>query len=400
MGAVPGLARGLGHMAPTYVVGSRDRCPTAHVARAFRCPSLPLFQTTPMQLFVIGGLVRDSGLDLISQKSILRRTMQLFGRQAAQAGHSLSSCSPYDGSADVEVLSGWVAGSKKSKNHGANVELHFPDDTEISKAIVELQSKLKLHAKLFRHPSSRDADNQINLVHSWLLAQLSAMERCSAIVTIGGNLGGSANLLLQLASSKRTPTLALGHIGGAADAYLEQHRYGLQDCFGDSFSLLKGPAEPTDFIELIECLTNPTRESKTKDIQRPMYFVSYSRDRPAEADFVETTLRRRNQIVFRDEENFEAGKNVITEIEQRVYQADVFLALWCREYACSPWCNDELELALNRAETGSMRVVLIFIDETRVVPKRARALIGLPARTRQDLEGIILRIISSTSKKY
>ena len=33
MGAVPGLARGLGHMAPTYVVGSRDRCPTALVAR-------------------------------------------------------------------------------------------------------------------------------------------------------------------------------------------------------------------------------------------------------------------------------------------------------------------------------------------------------------------------------
>ena len=33
MGAVPGLARGLGHMAPTYSVGSRDRRPTAHVAR-------------------------------------------------------------------------------------------------------------------------------------------------------------------------------------------------------------------------------------------------------------------------------------------------------------------------------------------------------------------------------
>ncbi len=31
-GAVPGLARGLGHMAPTYVVGSRDRYPTAIAA--------------------------------------------------------------------------------------------------------------------------------------------------------------------------------------------------------------------------------------------------------------------------------------------------------------------------------------------------------------------------------
>ena len=33
LGAVPGLARGLGHMAPTYVVGSRDRRPTACAAR-------------------------------------------------------------------------------------------------------------------------------------------------------------------------------------------------------------------------------------------------------------------------------------------------------------------------------------------------------------------------------
>lgn len=34
LGAVPALVRGLGHMAPTYVVGTRDRCPTAFVARA------------------------------------------------------------------------------------------------------------------------------------------------------------------------------------------------------------------------------------------------------------------------------------------------------------------------------------------------------------------------------
>src|SRR5580704_18162989 len=31
-GAVPGLARGLGHTAPTYIVGSRDRYPTAVAA--------------------------------------------------------------------------------------------------------------------------------------------------------------------------------------------------------------------------------------------------------------------------------------------------------------------------------------------------------------------------------
>ena len=38
-GAVPGLARGLGHTAPTYVVGSRDRYPTAIAAPRFRWSS-------------------------------------------------------------------------------------------------------------------------------------------------------------------------------------------------------------------------------------------------------------------------------------------------------------------------------------------------------------------------
>src|SRR3984893_14475830 len=37
-GAVPGLAHGLGHTAPTYAVGSRDRYPTAIAA-----PRLPIF---------------------------------------------------------------------------------------------------------------------------------------------------------------------------------------------------------------------------------------------------------------------------------------------------------------------------------------------------------------------
>ena len=37
-GAVPGLARGLGHTAPTYLVGSRDRHPTAIAApRSHAC---------------------------------------------------------------------------------------------------------------------------------------------------------------------------------------------------------------------------------------------------------------------------------------------------------------------------------------------------------------------------
>src|SRR3984893_1516170 len=46
-GAVPGLARGLGHTAPTYIVGSRDRYPTAIAAP--RLPSSRRLRHVPHQ---------------------------------------------------------------------------------------------------------------------------------------------------------------------------------------------------------------------------------------------------------------------------------------------------------------------------------------------------------------
>src|SRR4029077_9516924 len=46
-GAVPGLARGLGHTAPTYVVGSRDRYPTAIAPP--RLPSSRRLRHVPLQ---------------------------------------------------------------------------------------------------------------------------------------------------------------------------------------------------------------------------------------------------------------------------------------------------------------------------------------------------------------
>ncbi len=84
-GAVPGLARGLGHTAPTYSVGSRDRNPTAIAA-----PRLP---PRPQLEF----------MDAISTKAALRREVlarrglvtegeaQAFARRLADVGAAFAA---------------------------------------------------------------------------------------------------------------------------------------------------------------------------------------------------------------------------------------------------------------------------------------------------------------------
>lgn len=97
------------------------------------------------------------------------------------------------------------------------------------------------------------------------------------------------------------------------------------------------------------CIIDKIDESdmkKSNDIGERKIFISYARRRPCEADYIETLLRRRGVSVFRDESEFGAGKEIPVQIEENIYKSNTFIAVYCAEYACSPWCYDELELAL------------------------------------------------------
>jgi hypothetical protein len=104
-------------------------------------------------------------------------------------------------------------------------------------------------------------------------------------------------------------------------------------------------------------------------------------------------LRRRKIELFRDESEFKAGSDIPKTIENEIYKADTFIAVWCREYACSPWCNDELELALERGNEINMWI--ICVDDTRMVPKKARNLLNYPVHNKEDLERVLLNLLNS-----
>lgn len=205
------------------------------------------------------------------------------------------------------------------------------------------------------------------------------------------------SLLLPLAESRRKCILPLRFIGGAAADCFERQRHFIQDKLGGNIHVL---GEPTRISEIIGLLVPLASERISPSPGRPAqkFFISYPKARPEEADFVETTLRRRNYSVFRDEKDFGAGHVLTQEIDQYLYQSDVFIALWCREYACSPWCFDELEVALGLQVEGRLSVWMLCLDETRIVPPKARPLVHYPAHSRNDLEGALLRLLDSISR--
>ena len=108
---------------------------------------------------------------------------------------------------------------------------------------------------------------------------------------------------------------------------------------------------------------------------------------------METILRRRNIPVYRDESDFGAGKNIPIQIEENLYRSNIFIAVYCAEYACSPWCFDELELALELKEKGKIQIWILCVDDTRVVSKKAREIINYRVNSREEIEGKILDLI-------
>ncbi|HEY0761808.1 MAG TPA: toll/interleukin-1 receptor domain-containing protein [Pyrinomonadaceae bacterium] len=343
-----------------------------------------------MRVFVIGGTtVPRTDDEYPKQLKILEQSMRPLGKCLIDSNHELLVCSPYQGSADLEAIRG--ATQSTNVKRGKHVEFHYPRSASIGTEVTRLTKKFSLkQARSFLHlpPADRSAES---LKYAWLLAQISAMERSHAILAIGGKRNGPASLLLPLAEEKRRHILPLTILGGAAEQSFIRQRYALEDRLGNGMAALSERDRIEEAIALLGDLSH-SHEAANK-IEGRRFFISYPRCRPQEADFIEMILRRRNQIVFRDDQNFAAGQPIPMEIDQHLYHAEVFVAIWCKEYACSPWCFDELDLALQRHKEGRLTLWLLCVDDTRVVPPAARELVNYSVSSRTDLEGTILKLL-------
>jgi hypothetical protein len=346
-----------------------------------------------MKVFVIGGVVLpDSDVGYEAQKQLVDRTMQRLGADIVRTGHELVVCSPFPGSADVSAVRGAVAASKTRRKPPV-IDIHYPEHPDIESKIDELDRDLRIRTHRYADRVPLDASGKIDPQYGWLLSQITAMERSQVTVGLGGRVGRAASLLFGVAQSRRKIVLPLAFLGGAASAAFQARRYELEDRLKKRIAVLQDSTQIDKVIGVLETIAGPARKDSRPDKKR-VFFISYARTRPQEADFVEMTLRRRGLDVFRDEHDFGAGKKVQTEIIEHIHQAEVFVVIWCKEYACSPWCYDEFEIALKRHKAGSLSSLWILqVDETRIVPPAARELIYYQVESRNSLEGRLLWLL-------
>ncbi|NET38545.1 MAG: toll/interleukin-1 receptor domain-containing protein [Cyanothece sp. SIO1E1] len=222
-----------------------------------------------------------------------------------------------------------------------------------------------------------------------LFARLNALDASAGVIAIGGKVTGAARLLLQLAALKNQSILPIPFLGGAAADYYGIYNWDLLDVLGRDLDLVSDHEHIHRAPELLEKLIEgvPSRKEHR-------FFISYARARPQEADYVETLIRRRNGIVYRDEEDFDPAAETQKEIIKNIKRSNVFVAIWCKEYACSPWCFDELELAIQRRKDGLSELWIFCVDDTRMVPRDARTLNYYSVDSREALEAKILHLMN------
>jgi hypothetical protein len=354
-----------------------------------------------MKIFVIGGVTtpESGGPQYQTDLGVLTKAMAGLGRRIMEKGHDLLVCSPFPGSADVEAVRG--AAEVVARQEGPAIEFHYPADASVSGELDRLTGSLSLppnRVRRFVHESPKEQDGTIRWRYAWLLAQLSALDQSDAVIALGGKPGGSTSFLLLLAEGRQKTILPLAFLHGAAEHSYIRQLYRLRDWLGDRAALLNDVGGVESAVELVEAVASDDRARPA--LPSPLtFFISYARGRPEEADFVEMILQRRNYTVFRDERDFGAGRPLPGEIQEFIHRATVFVVLWSKEYACSPWCFDELELALDRHNSGSIILWILCVDETRVVPPRARGLINYPARTRQELQANVLMLLERIERR-
>lgn len=346
-----------------------------------------------MKIFSIGGITVEPspGTEGQNQLIALQKAMRTAGRSLARSGHDLLVCSPFDGSIDAELVRG---AAEVGLSTSTKIEFYYPNSENVARQLDALHASVgKLSLVKFPQQPPSDESNEDARRHAWLLCQLTAMERCNLILAVGGKLTGPMSLLLLLAESKRKSILPLRFLGGAAEKCFERKQYEMQDCLGaGQIPLLSDPEVVYTLDALVNAVVNKTSKNLSKGTP-PTFFLSYAKARPGDADFVEMVLRRRNLFVMRDDKDFSPGSPLPSEIRDYIHRADVFIAIWCKEYACSPWCFDELDLAIDRSRTGAQVVLLLNVDNTRVVPPKAREIVSYPATSREQLEAEIIRFL-------
>lgn len=86
-------------------------------------------------------------------------------------------------------------------------------------------------------------------------------------------------------------------------------------------------------------------------------------------------------------------------LEQALLKSGICIVLWSQNYALSPWCYDELIMATRRQSLGAMSIWLFNLDDSLVIPREARKLPAIAARTSTAIVTALNELLSRRNKQ-
>jgi nucleoside phosphorylase len=340
-------------------------------------------------VYVIGGETGETA-DIDSELPQLHRASLKLGSVLAQAGAHLVVCSPFPDSADYYVAMGY-AGAKK----GGIIHFHSPTHPKVKekRQLFRRTFGANLTIQDWDYPAP-ETEEDGSWSQAWLLAQLQALEKADVVVALGGKVSKTASTLLHLAEAKGLPIIPFAFLGGAAERIYRRRNWARLNPEFDATIL-----DSEDSVEKAVLIANRlvrdrVRRSITNGAQPQTIFISVARQDTAMGAALRDVLRSRGIEAVLGETEIVSDQLIPTTIEQAIRRSDIVAVLWSRFYAQSPWCYDELALALNLEALGGMKVWLFNLDDSSIVPTQARKLPSVSVRSEEGFRCAVKDLLS------
>jgi nucleoside phosphorylase len=343
------------------------------------------------RVFILGGVTCEKpGLEA----DRLAFACAKLGGILAKAGVHLVVCSPFPGSADVNTVMGYV-----DAGVGGRIDFHCPNHPDVQDGRARLDAALGPHnvrIKPFEHEppvfssEASEIERKQAWGEAWRTSQSRALQNTDAIIAIGGKTYASAITTLREADRLGLPILPLAMLGGAGQYFYELRKWE-QNHPGLDHTLLRTREGITQAVSLLRriLIDHALGAARSGPLPR-RFFLSRA---TVNADYALPTfhlLKERGRTPLLGDDETQANRGPESTILDSVRSVHVFIALWSGAFACSPYCMEELSLAM---ELPNLQVWIIAIDDTLVTHPAARRLMPMRAGTPAAVRVLVAELL-------
>lgn len=340
-------------------------------------------------VYVIGGKTGET-TDVDSELPQLHRASLKLGTVLAQAGANLVVCSPFPDSADYYVAMGYA-----EVKDGGIIHFHSPTHPKVEekRQLFRRSFGANLTIQDWNYPAP-ETEEDGSWSQAWLLAQLQALEKADVVVALGGKVSKTASTLLHLAEARGLPIIPFAFLGGAAERIYRRRNWARLNPGFDATILDSEGGVAQAVLIANRLVSDRVRRSIEHDAKPKTIFISVARQDNAMGAALDDVIRSNGIEAVLGEREIVSDQLIPATIEQAIRRSDIVAVLWSRFYAQSPWCYDELALALSLEALGVMKVWLFNLDDSSIVPTQARKLPAVSVRSEEGLRAALKDLLS------